>query len=169
MKTYKYWIYYLKETKELYAYTDNKKFAKEFESDRDMNKFKKISCNIDSEEVNGLAKYHQSKYLKKSSIKIYDKKTMKYFNSYIIITIEEEVTIQNTAIQLMYDSIYKYCWDNPYIFKDKIIKALSVLEYVNIYNQMSLSQTGQYEDNQINIKPDELGIFIHYYGNTMKR
>ena len=69
----------------------------------------------------------------------------------------------------MYETLYKYCWDNPYIFKDKIIKALDILEYTKVYNHILNGSFYPEEDNSIKIKPDELGIFIHYYGKTLKK
>ena len=169
MKTYKYWIYYLKETDYLYAYTDNKKYAKEFEKFRDMDKFIKLTREISSDIVNELAKEHQEKYLKKSKIDIYDKKTMKWFKSHLILTMEEELTINNTAIQILYDTLYRYCWDNPYVFNKKIIKALDTLEYTKIYNQINQDSENSDIDQEIKIKPDQLGIFIHCYGKTIRR
>lgn len=169
MKEYKYWIYYFKDTNEIYAYTDNKKYAKEFELDRNMDKFIKIRKDILPEEVNYLARHYQGKYLTKAKIKIYDKKTMKWFDSFLIMTLEEEITVQNKSVQLLYDSIYTYCWQDPYVFNEKIYKALDKLEYVNIYNQISSAQSNCYIENEIKLKPDELGIFVHYYAHTLRR
>lgn len=169
MKKYKYWIYYHKKSNSLYAYTDNKKYAKEFEKMRDMEKFDIVSEEIDQNTLNYLAKNYQGKYLKKIPIKIYDMKNKLWFDSDIIVTIDESLGIQNASTHLMYETLYKYCWDNPYIFKDKIIKALDILEYTKVYNHILNGSFYPEEDNNIKIKPDELGIFIHYYGKTLKK
>lgn len=164
----KYWIYYYKKTNELYAYTDNKKFAKEFERVRDMDKFEIISEEIDKEMINQLAREYQNKYLKKYPIKIYDKKNLKWMDSELLVTVEESIGIQNIAIQQMQETLYKHCWDDPYIFKKKIYDALEVLGYNKIYYTYIMAQTGMYEDTDLNITSDELGIFIRYYGKTLK-
>ena len=50
----KYWLYYLKDEEDtrLYAYTDNKEFAKSFEQERDMKLFTRVKKKISKEEVN---------------------------------------------------------------------------------------------------------------------
>ena len=54
-RLYKYWIYYIKNDNdtppELYAYTDDKSLAKEFEISRDMNRFIKVKKELSKEEV----------------------------------------------------------------------------------------------------------------------
>ena len=116
----KYWIYYLKSTNEIYAYTDNKKYAKEFERIRDMNKFKIIQEEIDKDLINHLAREYQNNYLKKMPIKIYNKKKLEWIESEILVTMSESIGMQNIATQLMHETLYKYCWDDPYVFKSKI-------------------------------------------------
>ena len=123
---------------------------------------------IDKNTLNLLVANYQNNYLKMLPIKMYDKKKLEWIDSQILVTNDEAISIQNISAQLMCDTIYRYCWDDPYIFKNKIYKALKVLGYTKIYNSITCAMSGMYKDEDINIKPDELGIFIHYYGKTLK-
>ena len=170
VKMYKYWIYYLNE--EIYAYTDNKEYAKIFESNRNMKLFKKVKMEISKEGVNYLAKEFQEAVLVNMPIDIYDKETHTWIKSNIIVTNMEKITILNVSIQIMNEDLYKFCWFSPYPFNNKIIKALHILEYDKINSILTNSKLDQfsddYYDDEINIKADMLGIFIHYYGRTLK-
>lgn len=164
MNEIKYWLYYLKENNEIYAYTDNKEYAKLFENDRDMTLFNKIKKEISKNEINYLAREYQNCYLKDVSLKIFDKSKQKWFDGNIIMTGEEYLSVTSAEIQLMEVELYQHCWDNPIKFKDKIIKALEILEYNNVYRSIVSTD----ENIKINIKVDPLGIFLHYYGKSMK-
>ena len=170
-KTYKYWLYYYDD--ELYAYTDNKSYAKSFERDRDMNKFIKRKKEITREDVNMLAREEQDKYLLSNKIDIYNKEKMTWFEAEFVMTQMERTTINNIAVQVMNEDLYKYCWNTPFIFNNKIIKALELLQYNTLHRQLTYStRSGEYPaefcDEIIHIKPDMLGIFLHYFGKTMK-
>ena len=164
----KYWLYYLKldnEDTELYAYTDNKEFAKSFERERDMSLFNKVKKKLSKGELNYLAREYQNCYLKKVEMKMYDKKNHIWLYGDFVMSTTEHLTVTSSAIKLSECDIYRYCWFNPYIFKDNIIKSLEILEYANIYRH---NESNDYKSHKINLKPDELGIFLHYFGKTMK-
>lgn len=168
MNKIKYWIYYLKDKDEPYAYTDNKSYAMLFEVDRDMSQFKKIKKNMSKEEINYLAREYQNNFLKEVSLRIFDKMKECWFTGSFIMTAEESFTINLVEIQLMESELYQHCWEHPGKFKEKIYKALEVLEYNNVYRQITHTISDGEEDPKINVKPDSLGIFLHYYGKTMK-
>lgn len=168
MKTYKYWFYYLKKTNELYAYTDNKNYAKEFENMRNMKKFKRVVDDISTDELRQLVEEYKNKYLIKTKMDVYDKNSKEWFKQDIILTSVESITIQNTEAHLLYKNIYSNCWDDPYIFKSKVHKALETLEYVNVYQNYIMAHSGLYQEDELNIKIDKLGIFIRCYGKTLK-
>lgn len=168
MTEIKYWIYLLKDNDTLYAYTDNKSHAKLFERDRDMRKFTKIKKSLCKQEVNYLANEYQNGYLKEIKIPIYDKTNEKWFDGIFIMTAEEYFSLTLAEVQLMESDLYKHCWDHPGLFNDDIVKALEVLEYNNVYRQLTAT-TGNYINNiEIKVKPDLLGLFLRYYGKTMK-
>jgi len=171
-KTYKYWFYYL--DGELYAYTDKKEYAKIFEEERDMTRFRKRKEEITRDELNFLARDYQSNYLEKFDIEAFDRENDEIFESFLVITGIERITITNASIQIQNEDLYKYCWDTPHgIFKTKIIKALEILQYNVLHRQITCAtNTGEwpaeYDDN-IKLKPDMIGIFCHYYGKTLRR
>ena len=66
---FEYWIYIYKKENIIYAYTDNKKYSKLFEENRNMDLFKRIHMHITQEDVNYLARNSQGCYLKKSVLK----------------------------------------------------------------------------------------------------
>ena len=130
-KMYKYYLYYFND--ELYAYTDNKEYAKEFEKIRDMKKFIRIKREITREDVNILAGEEQGKYLVSQTFTIYDEERMSWFESEFIITQLERTGINNIAVQVMNEDLYKYCWDSPpSIVNDKIINALKKYSQISI-------------------------------------
>lgn len=166
MKDIKYWIYYEKETDEPYAYTDNKTYAMLFELDRDMGIFKRVKKIMTKDEINYLAKEYQNRFLKLVELDIYDKSKEKWFKGSIAMTADEYFTLTMAEIQLMESYLYQHCWEHPAKFKNKIIKALEVLEYNNVYRH--ITECGNDKHTEIKVKPDLLGIFLHYYGKSMK-
>jgi len=166
MNEIKYWIYYLKDEDKLYAYTDNKEYANAFELDRDMKLFKKIKKVMTKDEIRYLAQEFQNSVLKEVQLDIFDKDRERWFKGTFVMTSEEYFTITLIEVQLMESELYQHCWDNPWKFKIKIFKALEVLEYNNVYRQ--ISATADNKPAEIKVKPDLLGIFLRYYGNTMK-
>lgn len=171
MDKIKYWFYYF--DNKLYAYTDNKERAIEFEQERDMTQFKRKKKNITKKLVNSLARDDELRYLYliKMNLNIYNKDTLRWMDGSLITTMMEKITVENVSAQLMSDTLFNLVdWNvNPSIFKHKIYKALDDIGYVHLYNQMTvITDTGEYEDGQIKIEPDELGIFLHYFGKTMK-
>lgn len=169
MTKIKYWIYYLRDgtDNEIYAYTDNKEYAELFELDRNMSMFTCIKKKIGIDEINFLAREYQNCYLKEMKMRIFDKSKSKWINAVYITTVSEYLTVTTASISLIESDIYEHCWYNPGIFKKNIFKALEVIEYNNVYRQIT---SNVYDDNEteINIKPDMLGIFLYYYGKTMR-
>jgi hypothetical protein len=172
-KEYKYWLYYL--DKELYAYTDNKVYAEKFEAIRDMDKFKKEKYKISREDVNYLAKEYQELILEPIEFTIDNKDTGDKFTGELIVTRMEKITMSNISVQLLEEERYKHCWIlNPVIFKKKIYKALKQLMYVDSFKYISNTEDlddimGIYEEDEpCKLEPDYLGIFLRYYGNTIR-
>lgn len=165
MNKIKYWIYYIKDKDVPYAYTDNKDYAKAFEQNRDMDMFKRIKKDISKQEINRLAREYQNGLLTKVDLDVYDKANESWFTWTFIMTADEYFSLTLAEVQLMESFLYKHCWEHPGKFKNKIIKALEVLEYNNVNRYLSLKSDTNVE---IRVKPDLLGIFLHYYGKTMK-
>jgi hypothetical protein len=162
-KKYKYWIYYLKSTNEIYAYTDNKDYAKSFENMRDMKMFIKVKKNLTKEEVNYLAREFQSNILKMYEYKTVNKNQTIVMVS-IVSTMIENITVNSQSTRLICCDLYTYCEINPEFFNSKIKKALTVLGYCNLYEYVSETDS---DLTKINIEVDELAIFIHNYGKSI--
>ena len=167
-KLYKYWLYYIND--ELYAYTDRKEYAKSFESFRNMKKFHRIKKEINKDTVNMLAKEYQTQYLQKHTLKTY--KDKKWIDIEIILTESEHLTITSIGMVESYEGISSFCFVNPFIFNDEILNALTILNYVSIYQSLSNDlPKGIKSKNPIecmeDMKIDELGIFIETYGYTI--
>lgn len=161
---YTYWLYYY--NNEIYAYTDNKKYAKKFEEIRDMNKLKKVKKKISKEELNYLADAYQDRFLKTEIFKVYDKYNMKYYDMEIILSTVESITVSNYKVRLSTIDLFNNCAISPKYFGEDIVKALKCLGYQDLH----LMYEGHDElANQSTIpKPDSLGIFLYYYGWSIK-
>ena len=163
---FEYWIYIYKKENIIYAYTDNKKYSKLFEENRNMDSFKRIHRYITQEDVNYLARNSQGCYLKKSVLKGYNKDINKWEEYDLVMTESECITIQNAGVKLMYDTIYNHCWINPMIFNKKIRKALKVLGYESVYNFISTDSKRLCHDI---LTVDEISVFKNYYGKTLRK
>lgn len=161
---YTYWLYYY--NNDIYAYTDNKKYAKKFEEIRDLNKLKKVKKRLTREEVNYLADAYQDRYLKTENFKVYDKYNMQYYEMEIILSTVESITVSNNKVRLSTVDLYNECTVSPRYFTDDIVKALKCIGYQDLYLMY------QGFDNLANKsaipKPDSLGIFLQYYGWSIK-
>lgn len=169
---YKYWLFYLKTNDdleyELYAYTNNKEFALEFEKSRDMSKFVKKKKKISKDEVNFLARNYQSNILQRIILKTSNMKN-EIIETEIIGTMIEQITVTNEATKFMICGIYENCYINPYYLNQELYEALEILEYVSIFDCMNL--TGYNKPSKgfnPKIVADELSIFIHNFGKSMK-
>lgn len=176
--TYKYWFFYIKpeyihlvctEEKDslLYAYTDNKEYAKIFKNQRDMDKFFMMKKEIDREEVNYLAKYFMREYLIKKEVKT---KTggigSKVVNFELIITKTEDIIIQSSSSRVLLVDIWKCAWLNPYIFTEKYLNALTEIGLKDRFDILNSWKTSNKEINKIgeNVQPDLLSTFIKEFG-----
>lgn len=166
-KLYKYYFYYF--DNELYAYTDNKTFSKQFELYRDMKKFVKVIKKINKEEVNILAKENKDKYISSYKFFIFNRKNGSGFEILIPLTFVEKISLTNTAIQLKEIDIYKYCWIPSYIFNSKIRKALSVLYYDNLNKHISSDGTEiLYLPKYFSgLEIDYFSLFVRLFGFTL--
>lgn len=132
MQQYKYWMYYIyddnDETYNLYAYTNDKVISKTFESQRNMDKFKKVSKTLDKLEVHNLAEDNQCQLLELMPVEFYDSECdEKYVVTYALTTEEKLNFIHISANAQL--NLYKNSWTNPLIFKKEIQKALFTIDY----------------------------------------
>lgn len=167
MKTeYTYWIYY--HDNEIYAYTDNKSYAEQFEDFRDMKKFKRVKKELSKEEVNYLAKEYQCLYLKEYSFDVYDKENEDNYPFEIVITSMEEINVNNNTMQVRVNLSTDTFDLNPKYFNKDIQKALYIIGYLTIYEENQLPFQNDSLENRIVPVPDQLSIFISLYGWSIK-
>lgn len=169
MKEYKYWFYYLKDDKTLYAYTDQKELARKFESTRDMNIFYKIKKVISKDALNSLAEEYQNKYLNEYELNTYDTNTGYKCKVYIVMTQEEYMTVLASDAGILV-GLNSHCFYDPRIFKDEIQEALNEIYYKYFFTSISSGKAILYEfDENVNLTIDQLGVFLAFYGLYMKK
>lgn len=164
MKKYKYYFYYTNgDEYRLYAYTDRKEIAEAFEIYREPSMFIKKKANITREEANSLAKGNKkSLYLNMENFPTYDKNTNNRYTLRMSITMIESITISRDeyAIQSGIYFVGNMFWDY-HIFNDNIINALEIVRYNMEYRAAKV-------DRGMPATPDRLGIFIKYFGKTLR-
>lgn len=165
MSNYKYFIYYL--DNDIYAYTDNKKIAKEFDKYRDMKKIKKVIKKISKEDVNELAIDYKLQRL--TNYEFID--TVSKSNLIIPVTELEKITIINQSVNIREKEIYSYCWFPHSVFKSDIRESLISLKYHIFHDDISkcgLKMSDMFPNIEKQAVIDELSLFIRLYGIYLK-
>ena len=180
-KKYKYWFFYIKpeyqelvytETDDslLYAYTDNKEYAKIFRNQRDMNKFFMKKIDISKEEVNYLALNFTREYIIKKDIKTKSRGVGSQIIDYsLIVTKAEDSLLQSTISKVLLVDIYRFAWLNPYIFTTEYLTSLDKIGFKDKFDILS---TWKRTDDPIdkigkNVHPDYLSAFIHEFNSLL--
>ena len=181
----KVWRFYLKPEKnserrkyELYAITNNKKFAEKFMKERDMDKFV-MKCTKETKEE--YAEFANNNLTLVLGMRTYLTKMLDSNNNYrtkdvdILSTEYEEQSCDSDFItmDIMTEGEWEYA--PPYnIYKNKIIKALRKLEYVSSYKLYRSEYDATFIDpndddySAPDLWIDELGIFLRTFGGTFK-
>lgn len=175
VKRYKYWFYYLidkedTDSYELYAYTDNKEYARMFELTRLKKRFKKRIMKISRRAVNYLASDHTGGYLRKTIFMTENPKDTKLTHIEFIVTESEDITTKSYASSMINIKIWDHCWFDYRIFNDEMLELLKMLRYTYGYNM--ISDSGEYDTSDIDdgiLCPDEFGMFMHLYGDTVNK
>ena len=174
--TYPYWlIYFIYENgeNELYAYTDNKSFMKRFKEERDMKKFIVIKRELTREKIHRLTKDCKAMYLElfKAKTKVYDKTSYHIREVTLLITQQERLTISNVASDYIFSKLWVNLDYDPYVFKDKYLRALWFTDYVAAHEYIQCEENSfMYPLGDIIdcFEPDYIGIFLDLYSDTMK-
>lgn len=174
IKEYKYWIFYIKEKykddtyKELYhriyAYTDNKEYAKEFEIFHDMEKFIKKEVKLSREEVRILAMHAKKEFLQPCMLTTTSKNSNVEKIKIIITEGEQQLLIANVS-NLANTRLIKATVEVPFIFSKKVYKALYDLKYVLLY-------AGTDVDNSFikgTLHIDELAVYANIFEDILKK
>jgi len=180
MKTtnkYKYYLYYLYDENiddnvELYAYTDNKELAKQFEKERDMNLFHKRVMKFDRSTVNNLVKYNQPNnlMLMNGYTKDIDNPGIPVPFS-LVVTEAEEMSLISSYDSFISYEIFSMARVNPFCFNKKIFNALKYIDYV--YSYMYCYEPEKIEDifpnAQYDYEFDIFGGFIKAFGKYLRK
>lgn len=154
-KSIKYVFFYIIETQELWAYSDNKKLIKGFQKSRDMRKFYKKEVPLTSEDLAILHEKEHGKQLLLYKFEVGD---------YILelpITMLEKLTIEQVGNQAAFINIYASASIPLEIFGKEMKEALTDLGYKEAHDGWSNGNTDLY-------KPDLLAVFLHFYGDLLQ-
>lgn len=171
-KEIKYYLFYFIEKDEdgfeiersLYAYTDNKKMAKRFKEERNMDKFFEKTLYPSKKEIHDFAVEYKQMMLQRKKLRFYNKTIGSFFTGELIMTIDESLFIDHKVSSLILVELSEHAWINPYIFNEETFNALKTIEYVSFYENIVYGNSN--EDPKV--IGDEVAIFVHYYGKTLK-
>ena len=182
MKVWKFYLIPEKDNQnkryDLYAITNNKKYAKRFKEERNMDMF--IERCTDEDKSDYIKFINDNRHCALIIKELMTRDV--YKNGYIgtkkvevLLTIyeHENCDTENIVIDTMEDGM----WNSaiPYrVYKKKLLNSLRLLDYVSNYKLYSLDFNNMVidpEDDDYSapdIYIDELGLFIRYFGRTFK-
>lgn len=172
----KFWFFYYKDPKQpnvlydedIYAWTDDKRLAKQFQKERNMDLFTLVKEELNYTDQRIIGEEYTDCLLEPYEMAMYNKDKTKRFVVTFALTKEEVTTINVSSMSLLVKNVYGNCWQNPIIFNDKLYEALEVLEYTKIYYNIISKNMYPMENDDIHLKPDIFSIFIRNYGKTLK-
>lgn len=153
-KFYKYYISYLKEDGEVYAYTDDKKLAKKFKRTRNPDLFLHKVCQLTSEDLHELHIDYPGALIKVEPFLIEGVAVD------IPLTQTESITVMNYSAKLIVE-LPSVATINPDIFSDEVYEALKTIGYVDCYKYFN----GLIDD--LDIEVDKLEVFHRLYPNML--
>lgn len=174
MTRYKYWFFYIKPKYEedvykelyhrIYAYTDNKDYAREFELFHDMCKFIKKEILLSREEVRTLTRHAKKEYLQPCSLTTSTNDSgIEKIN--LIITEGEQQILTANVSNMANNTIIRATVEAPYIFNKKIYKALKELKYILLYSGMEVQDS--FMNGTLHI--DEFAVYVNIFSNVLRK
>ena len=182
MKTTKVWRFYTKgeidndEKYHLYAITNQKDFAKQFQEERDMNKFIVKKSEEDFDDWKELAREAGDAVLDIRDLQTKhktDTNTYSIIGVPILCTMYEYQTVDADFAELpIMTEEFWFQMPNLGIFNNKLIDSLKILEYHRYYRLFVIAlQHNDDEDDDYaapNTEIDEVGILISTFSNLFK-
>jgi hypothetical protein len=173
-KLYKYYFFYLKTEgykPELYAYTDNKELADEFEIERNMDLFVKKKHKITRGAVNDLAQEYPE-----LAIELIDGVTKSNDNiSHTVkfsmaVTAVERMSIVTEFNNVVFYQLLSLSSIDPRAFKPSIQKSLNIIDYTyNYYTyHLEASIPDDVYEYQYCYDMDLFGVFVNLYGKLLR-
>lgn len=155
----KYYFIYLRETKDIYAYTDSKTIFKNFKETRDMSLFYVKVISMENDDIKELFEDDRN-----WSLLINFKFKCGTNEFYLPITMMEKQTIEHAGIQTQLVTTYISASNvSPSIFSKKIRMMLEIIGYSKAYG---MYHNGCGEDDIF--RADYFSFFLEYFGNTIK-
>lgn len=150
---------------DIYAWTQNKKLAKLYKTQRDMSLYNFIKTYLDKNEYKKLISDYSDKELEYREIALIDQETNKKVNYKFAVSRIENINYINTKY-MMNINLCTNIWTNPKIFVPKIYNALKTLGYVHIYNSIMKTPNNKksFLDDSI---IDEFGVLYEVLGETL--
>ena len=162
----KVYVFICYEDNDIYAYTENKKYAEAFRKTRDMDMFDERTYH--DSVLKTFSKKCPEKRLISYTLSSYDYQKKTPISEKIIMTKEERAYVQKIQnLEDLGSALYPSRWIEPCIFKDKYYNVLDRSGYVDLYEELWSSI--YYSDAVIfnSLKPNELNIFLYYFGYTI--
>ena len=174
----KLWRYYLKPDKDscdrderLYALSIDKKYAKEFESNRDMSRFRKIVSDEDDAFVIEILNSNRDKVIDMHSIYTSNVENGEYSvdSMEMIMPLHEQIGAGDTEHVLAVledDTVIHWSDSLPFeIYNSEIRDALRIFQYPETRAVTFRLETGY---SYPHMAVDELGMYIRSYRETLK-
>lgn len=172
---YTYWIFYIKEefidkipdvvsiklNRYIYAYTDKKRYAKEFRRIHSKNAIIMKKVQLSRDGVRFLAQECQNNTIRKYELTTKDDK-FNITKIKLCMTEREFMISENTCYSHVED-IWKYVWDSNDCFENKYKRALDYLAYTRLFNKLNDGDTYYFPD----MEADILGSFIHNFKSIL--
>lgn len=171
-KTYPYWIFYEIDKDRrysVYAYTDSKELSKLFEKQRDMSIFIKEKKHFTSDDLYILHENCPGCLLTKRDGETYIDNKRK--NIELVLTESEHIDLM-VMTQRIQSILATSSFDNPFLFKDKYAKALSVIKYIASYLNNTKSMDINIDKKVTDFLDDDfdiINIFIYLYGKYTRK
>ena len=167
----KIYAYYSKIDDKLYAYTKKKHIAKSFEHERNMSLFHKRLIKASENTEDYFYKKYGEDELSIYEFMMYNRDTLTYVKGHLTVTYYEKSKMVNDDIYSISTVIDTTRWFDPRMLDAKLENALETLGYTNLYYEMI---NAMYDSDSIdrplyNIEIDKLGVFLHYFGYTLKQ
>lgn len=160
IKKKKHYLFYQKNSLELYAYTESHRLAKGFEAVRDMEKFYKKEVVITPEERKALFEEHQESLLSMQKLKGIGE------DYPMVMTSMEWLCVESRASNLLIVQLPLLTEINPMIFTEEYLDAFRILGYTDVY-KYSHDPNADYSLWSI-FAPNTLFIFLELYGDTLR-
>lgn len=155
----------------LYAFTNDKKLRDEFKEVRDMTKFIEFKDDVELSDYRDFANSHSRAELRSEKLKSFNGYGVEQFIlSVPVVCTWNEMDYLSDAMDLLLTDI-SYI-DNPFIFKEKYMKALKDLEYIKLWSifkgssDLLENMDDDYSAPAIGI--DELQVFLSIFGELFK-